>query len=262
MTEQEYAAMPGVRRSELWRIAKSPAHYRYYKEHPQPATPALLFGQAVHSAILTPDDYARGYAPAGMDRRTKAGREAYDALLASGVTPLSTEDAERITAIAAAVNACTTARRLLQGDHETAYFWTDGLTGEKCKCRTDAETDVSGQHIIVDIKTCPSAATDDFIRDMLRYGYDMQAAMYREGVKAITGAESTFVMIAVEKEPPHAVNVLECDHNVLLRGQDIYRLLLGVYHECAQTGYWYGYNGFSGAVNALELPAWLAKDYE
>ena len=52
MTEQEYNQAPGIRRSLLWELRRSPAHLKWRMENPPEATPALIFGQALHAALL------------------------------------------------------------------------------------------------------------------------------------------------------------------------------------------------------------------
>ena len=265
MTEQEYNKAPGIRRSLLWEIRRSPAHLKWRMENPPEATPALIFGQALHAALLTPEDYGRQFAVMpNADRRTKAGREAWDAAAAEaqGRTQIAFDWAEQIADMVQAVRGNPMAARLLDGPHETSYFWADTLTGEACKCRTDAESDIGDMHLIVDVKSCQDASTDAFIQDALHYGYDVQAAMYTDGYKAVTGREATFVFIAVEKNPPYAVNILQADTLFMQHGQDRYRHLLGLYHECRQRNQWPGYTGFDGDIASLGLPAWLAKDYQ
>ena len=265
MTEQEYNKAPGIRRSLLWEIRRSPAHLKWRMDNPPEATPALIFGQALHAAVLTPEDYGRQFAVMpNVDRRTKAGREAWEAAAAEaqGRTQIAFDWAEQIAAMVQAVRGNPMAARLLDGPHETSYFWADTMTGEGCKCRTDAETDIGDMHLIVDLKSCQDASTDAFMRDALNYGYDVQAAMYTDGYKAVTGQEASFVFIAVEKNPPYAVNILQADTLFMQHGQDRYRHLLGLYHECRQRNQWPGYTGFDGYIASLGLPAWLAKDYQ
>lgn len=265
MTEQEYSKAPGIRRSLLWELRRSPAHLKWRMDNPPEATPALIFGQALHAAVLTPEDYDRQFAVMpNADRRTKAGREAWEAAAAEAQsrTQIAFDWAEQIAGMVQAVRDNPMAARLLDGPHETSYFWADTLTGEDCKCRTDAETDVGDMHLIVDLKSCQDASTDAFMRDALHYGYDVQAAMYTDGYKAVTGREATFVFIAVEKNPPYAVNILQADTLFMQHGQDRYRHLLGLYHECRQRNQWPGYTGFDGDIASLGLPAWLAKDYQ
>ena len=262
MTEKDYNAAPGIRRSALWRLTKSPLHFKYYLEHPPEPTPAMIFGTAVHTAILTPEMLPKMFELINLDMRTKEGKAAKQAALDAGKTILTGDMAEAMDGIVQAVRANEYAARLLNGPHETPYFWTDELTGETCKCRTDAETDVDGQHIIIDLKTCNDASTDAFMRDALRMGYHVQAAMYKDGVKAVTGKDSLFVFIAVEKEPPYAINILQCDDAFITHGMDEYRYLLGLYHECKTADRWPSYEGLTGSINALELPAWLKKGVE
>lgn len=49
---------------------------------------------------------------------------------------------------------------------------------------------------------------------------------------------------------------------MMLRGEDLFREYLGMYHYCKENNNWYGYNGINGDINNLSLPAWLMKDYE
>lgn len=262
MTEKDYNAAEGIRRSALWQLTKSPAHFRYYLENPPETTPAMTFGIAVHTAVLTPEALDKQFAVINLDMRTKEGKAAKQAALDEGKTILTGDQMEMLDGILRSLREHPMAKRLLDGPHETPYFWTDELTGETCKCRTDAETDVDGQHIVVDLKTCNDASTEAFMRDAIRLGYHVQAAMYAEGVRAVTGQDSVFVFVAVEKEPPYAVNILQCDGAFMLRGMDEYRYLLGLYHECKTKNNWPGYEGLGGNINTLELPAWLKKGVE
>ena len=126
----------------------------------------------------------------------------------------------------------------------------------------DCITNINGLDIIVDLKTAENADTDTFMRHAIKYGYDLQAAMYSEGVRKCTGKECAFVFIVIEKKPPYAVNILQADKAFITHGFDMFRELLGIYHDCKQTGNWYGYLGKHNIINNLELPAYLAKEIE
>ena len=153
-------------------------------------------------------------------------------------------------------------KKLLDGEHEKPVFWTDDLTGEECKARYDALVEVNGQPIIVDLKTTTDASTDAFMRSAIRLGYDFQSGMYCEGLKRTTGKNPLFVFIAIEKEPPYAVNILQADKLLLMRGYDLFREYIGIYHECKQTGNFYGYLGKYNQINNLALPSFFAKEIE
>lgn len=265
MTEKEYRAHPAISRSALFRLTESPEKFRYYADTPTEATPALLFGQFFHKMVLQPETLWDEFVVAPqVDRRTKSGRDAYTEFLESltGQTIVSEDMHRQASEMAEALNKAPYAARLLNGTRETPHFWTDDLTGEECKCRTDCEVSINGMNFIVDVKTASNAESEAFMRDAIKHGYDMQAAMYREGVKATTGEEYGFIFIAIEKDPPYAVNILQADDLFIRRGYDLFRELIGIYHDCKTTGNWYGYLGKFNVINNLSLPAWLAKEIE
>ena len=98
------------------------------------------------------------------------------------------------------------------------------------------------------------------MREAVKYGYDFQSGMYTEGVSVDTGKEADFVFIAVEKQPPYAVNVLAADKYFVLRGKDLFREYLGKVAECEASGVWEQYNALG--INELKLPYYLQKEYE
>ena len=265
MTEKEYRAHPAISRSSLFKILDSPEKFRYEQEHPEEPTPALRFGQAFHKMALQPEEFWDEFAVRPeMDRRTKAGKEEWAAFTEqnAGKTILSGEELETIQSMCSSLRKNVFASRLLQGAKEEPFFWTDELTGEACKCRTDCRTEIGGLPMIIDLKSTAKADTDSVMRDAINYGYDMQAAMYREGVQQSTGKEHGFVFIFVEKTPPYALNILQADALFFRRGYDLFRTAIGIYHDCKITGNWYGYLGRDQIINNLSLPVCLAKEFE
>lgn len=265
MTEKEYRSHPAISRSELWKIKESPEKFKWYKENPPSPTPTLIFGQFLHALVLTPDAVNNDFIMMpNFDRRTKQGKEEYEAFISSvgDRTPISTEMYALGLNMANAIEKHPIASKLIKGKTELPLFWTDEQTGEECKCRLDVIRKAKERLIVVDLKTTEDASTEAFVRSMVNYGYDFQAAMYSEGVKKHYGVEPLFVFVVIEKKEPFAINVLQADENVLRRGYDLYRELLGIYHECKITNNWYGYLGESQIINSLSLPAWLAKEVE
>ena len=266
MTEQEYRAAEGVSRSQLWRLHEgSPEKFMYAEEHPEEPTPALIFGQMVHKLVLEPETFGDEFViMPECDRRTKDGKAIWQDFLqgAGDRTPIKAEDYEKALGMRNALLANDLITKLLSGKHEVPLFWTDELTGEQCKVRLDCFTPLSDKVLIVDYKSTNDAGTEPFIRSAINYGYDFQAAMYTEAVRRCMDKESVFIFIAQEKEPPYAVNVLAADQLLVQRGYDIFRELLGIYHECKVSGNWYGYLGPQNQINVLGLPAYLAKEIQ
>ncbi len=265
MTEAEYRAQPAVSRSELWRIHESPQKFKYFKEHPETPTPALLFGQAFHKLALEPETFFGEFVVAPeVDRRTKDGKAAWAEFLerAESKTVISADMYEQAEAMCESLTAVPFAQKLLNGLREVPFFWVDSHTGEECKCRVDCLNTQYSQPIVVDVKSTTDASTDAFIRDAIKYGYDFQAAMYSDGVEQNIGQRPLFVFIAVEKTPPYAANILQADELLLRRGENLFREYISIYHECRQTGNWYGYLGKNNQINNLALPAYLAREVE
>ena len=265
MTEKEYRKHPAISRSELFKISESPEKFKYYREHPEEPTPALVFGQLFHAMALTPDTVREQFAVMpNIDRRTKAGKEAFAEFEASaeGKTVVSVDMVEQATAMCEALNRNEFVEKLLKGEKEKPFFWTDEMTNEECKCRTDVLTEVGGNLIIVDLKSTDNAETEAFMRSAIKYGYDLQSAMYSKGVEINTGKKPLFVFVAIEKKPPYAINILQADQLLIRRGYDLFREYIGIYHDCKQTDNWYGYLGKFNQINNLALPSYLAKEVE
>lgn len=264
MPQEEYRINGGISRSELMLLRKSPLHYKWAHDNLQHKdSPELTFGSALHCYVLEPERFLDDYIIVGkIDRRTKAGKAQLAEIEASGKIPLSEEDAYTITQMAESIASNTYAVKLLTGEKEVSYFTTDPLTGIKIKCRPDCRTDLGAVSVIVDLKTTKNAETEAFARSCIDYGYDLQAAMYKQIVDEVEGKPHRFVFIAVEKEPPYACNVLEVDELMFKKGQSDLRTYLSTLEKCRRTGNWYGYNGESGKPNIIGLPAWLAKTYE
>ena len=262
MTEKEYRSHPAISRSELWKMNESPEKFKWYKDHPQPPTPSLLFGQVVQKLLLQPDDFDTDFAIAPeLDRRTKAGKDAYNAFC-DGLGDRSVVAPEMyLQAVEMAQKALSEpyVKKLLAGEKEVPFFWTDADTNEPCKCRVDCLTDMDGTLTIVDYKTAANAKTDVFNNSIYKYGYHLQAAMYSEGV--MTALElperPNFVFIVQEKNPPYSLNIVTVPSEVMLVGLDTFREFMGIYHECKETGYWWGYTGVFNEPNEAYLPGYM-----
>lgn len=265
MTEREYRAQPGISRTELWKLKDSPEKFRWFQEHPEPPTPAQIFGAAVHKLLLEPDTFGAEFAVAPeFDRRTKSGRDAYSAFLAGsdGKSVITLADYQKAQEMVTAALRVPSVKKLLDGEREKPLYWTDELTGERCKCRVDCLSYPDGKPTIVDYKTAVSAETHSFNRSIFRYGYHFQSGMYSDGVMSVLGLTERpdFVFIAQEKAAPYAVNIVNVPLDVMLVGEDKFRELIGTYHECRTTGYWYGYTGPFDVRNEAYLLEWVKSD--
>jgi len=259
----EYHRHAAVSKSHLDLVARSPLHYwaRYVdpkRVEPEP-TPAMLLGTAVHTHILEPGEWGARYiaGPEAIDRRTKAGKEAWAAFEAdaAGRTVISRNDADLVLAMGRAVRNHPAAAMLLQlpGAAETTWMWHDAATGLQCKCRPDWLT--TDGRLIVDLKTTEDASPAGFRKSIANFRYHVQAAWYLDGVERATGRRpEQFLFVCVEKRAPHAVAVYAADAEMIDAGAKQARLDLDTLAVCKAADAWPGY---SDQIEPISLPAWM-----
>lgn len=270
MTEREYNEAEGIRRSDLWLIRESPEKYLWHTTHPDDEpTPALVFGAMVHKLMLEPETFRDEYVVAPfVDRRTKEGKAAWQEFLdsAEGRTVITAEDLAKACDMVDAVKRHRIADRLINGagEHEKAFFWTDPDTGEKCKARVDVLVGKGEDTMIVDYKTAADARTDIMNRKIFQFGYHVQGYMYSQAVRINLGLKElpAFVLVVQEKKPPYSVNVIRLTKDVIMAGEDDFRLFIGMLHQCKETGYFYGLNGPFDEMNEAYPPAWVSAGDE
>ena len=258
MTNQEYHSHMAVSKSDLDLIARSPAHFKYIKEHKPEQTDAMLLGSVVHKLVLEPATFAAEYAVApAVDRRTKAGKETWAEFSKAigSETIISSELYSKAHLIAESVKSNKIASKLLSGGKaEQSFFWADSQTGIECKCRPDY---LKG-NIAVDLKTTLNASPEEFVKSAYNYRYHVQAWWYLEGLRQNGINAADFIFIAVEKEPPYSVCIYCADELMLELGERKARENLSTYAECLKSGIWHGYEK-EPQIHSLSLPDWVIR---
>lgn len=242
--DKEYDEVLGIRRSLLWEMHKSPAHFFYKWTHEQEHTKALDFGIAMHMRLLEIDKFHLTYAPLPkVDKRTKEGKAAYEKAFyeAHGREMIPEDQWKQMEDMAGKIWSHKTAAQLLTGAHEQIYQWFDKETGEVCKIKVDCLTEYEGIPMVVDYKTCDSCEDRAFRASIRKYGYKFQAGMYSEGVENDLLESVRFAFVAQEKNPPYAVRVFFCDDSFVAEGKLEFHNLLRRYHNCLMTQNWTGY---------------------
>lgn len=259
MTADTYHKSAGVSKSMLDQIAapKTPAHFRAYMDEPRPEpTEAMKFGTVLHAALLQPDTMDSVVVrPEGLDGRTKIGKEWLAAN--ESKTILFPDQHKAIQRMVDNVWKHPVAKRLLTGsDFERSLFATDE-SGILRKGRLDVLTKAG--NILPDVKTCESAAPDDFEKSVFNYRYFVQAAYYLDLCQMVGIDKGHFVFIAVEKVAPYLVAVHEIDPIIVDAGRKIYQRDLTLYRECMDSGEWPGY---PTTVGLISVPLWARKTLE
>jgi len=247
-----------VSKSYLKRLDKCPAAAKV----PQEDTPAMAFGRASHVFLLEGEEAfieECAVIPAGIDRRTKAGKDEWGYFVAvnQGKTIITAEEFHKIIEMRQALQKHPFAPKLLaDGVSEQTVIWVDRDTGIMCKCRPD-RIPSGNKGVLVDLKTCSCAAEYEFCRDVVKYGYCIQSAFYLDGLNAVANnGFDAFCFIAMEKEPPYRTETYMLDADFIAYGRDEYRRLLRIEQKCRERGFYPNYAG-DGNLITLFKPAYL-----
>ncbi len=255
---QVYHSSEAISHSGIVQLLKSPEHYLQYKIGSVEPTPAMEFGLAFHGFILEPEVFSKDYVLAPkFDRRTKEGKETaakWDVENA-GKTPLTAEQMDTLAAMRVSVfNHAGAARMLNDGEAETSLFWTDDYTGLPCRIRPDWMCEYG----MADLKSCCGASKDVFSKAIANLGYDVQAAFYTDGMKAVTGKSVNFYFIAVEKNAPFSTACYIASQEMIEVGRAKYRGALELLKWCQENKQFPGYQP-GGEIETIDLPRWAAN---
>lgn len=264
MAEAEYHAHPALSSTGARKLlSTTPAHFRYWADHPTPRKRAFDLGHATHKKVLgVGADLV--YIDAA-DYRTKAAQQERDAAYDAGKVPLLPAEVAQVDAMVAAVRANRYAAALFDPDRgrpEQSLFWVDDETGAPLRARLDWLPNVhKGRRMVIpDLKTCRSASRGHLSKAIYDYGYFIQAPYYMAAVRALGLAEDvTFVFVFVESEPPHLTVVRQIDADALRAGQDSMRRAVELFADCLTTDTWPGYGD---GIEEISLPYYAARQLE
>lgn len=263
-----YDSWTYLRTSRLKKALTSWAHFHHAETEPSEDTAALFIGRAAHLACFEPERFAKDYLIVPkIDGRTKEGKAARAELDLDPRPKLNAAEAAEIAAWTRAVMDHPVAGKIvrLPAKTEVSVAWVDERTGIECKGRIDRLAPRKSGYLIVDLKTAQSAAPRQFAADAIKYGYDLQAAQYVDGLRAATGAEEIgFLWIVVEKTAPYVVEVYsatdpDTSPDFMTNGRYRRDRLMAELVKCLATGIYPGYSDGSKPV-PLRVPAYAIED--
>lgn len=260
--EHDYRAWDAVNQSLLKIIEEqSPAHARADQLRPRKSTPAQVLGTAIHALLLEPMSFESRFIarPEGIDGRTKDGKAALVKLEAerNGRTVVPADEYANTRDLVQSVIAHDELLDLLTspGITEGSFLWKDDRTGLWCKGRCDRLTMHEGVSTVVDLKSTNDASPKQFVRDVVNYGYEVQAAWYLHGLSQLSPIDRRYLIAAVEKEPPYAIGLYELDSILLDRGKRIWQRTLDLWSECLKSG---AFPAYEPCV--LDAPEWVVRE--
>ena len=281
ISNEQYHASPGISRSAIMDFRKTPRHYWHKHINPDyikpTATPAMVLGEAFHVALLEPDKFEDRFAVKERNNLLigklpllrDVGREAYDeakrkqeAVRAEkerlekefeersiDKIVIDEDDYKKIITMKSEILADDTNKEIVtDAKVEQSIFWIDPDTQLLCKCRPD----IWHNAFIVDLKTTNDASEEEFRRSIVKYGYHIQFAMIREGLKRQCDIDMrNFIILAQEKEAPFLSAVYQLDDEALTEGHIKFKEYLQQIKACHDNNRFPGYE-----TKMISLPAW------
>jgi len=257
----EYDDIPGINWSVLKHCIDHPSKAMYAMLNPKPPTPRMALGSAIHSISLEGyTKFKKSYAkqPEGIDRRTKAGKEAYSEFVAmsKGKQVMSADDYETAMRVSDSIAEHPAVKDLLnpatgRAEQVIKFELTEGLVG---KGILDWLPTKDG-HPIVDLKTTRDASPYGFARQMANLRYHGQACYYRRALAALNGEPlRDFVFIAVEVEPPYCIGVYKLNLDAIDAGERMVDMAIDRWLAATTGGD--GDPHYTDYIEDLGIPTW------
>lgn len=237
-----YFEHPAISNSKLGWFKRSPAHFKYFQDNPQPEKEAWVIGDASHTILFEPDNFKKRFYVLDEQKRPdldtgfgskvnqKWKQEIYEAY--SNKSIITVKDYDMIMRMMDAMKKNDFVQELIKDClFEQEHFWVDPVSGLECKKKVDGECSTHR----LDYKTTDNADPYKWQRKTWSYDYFRQAGFYD------MDNPKDFYFIVQEKSAPFEVSVHKCTREVLFYGKDEAISILMKIKACIEHDNWPGY---------------------
>ena len=269
MSNEEYHSRPEFSSSQLKDMLRSSAHFysnNILKEVERETKTAMSFGTLAHTLFLEPEQFEHEFIIAPkFDRRTKAGKEEALAWEQANqgkilVDAEQVEGAKRIVSNLQKLSSYADMQNNY-GMPEASIFFTDPIYGLELRIRPDwhiSPCKAFPNGLILDLKTTTDARAHAFQKKCGDFGYDLSAAMYREGFQQFyeTDDKPAFILLVAENSIPFNVKQYKASDLFLATGEQRYKKSKQLLAESLLVDEWHGY---ATDLEDIYLPQYLTK---
>lgn len=219
---------------------------------------AFDLGSAAHAVMLGSDAVLDVID--AEDWRGKEARAARESARAAGLIPVLKDQHKRIMAMVEAARAQLRHHREARdafedGSPERTLIWRDGAVW----CRSKLDWLPDGGRVFYDYKTCGGSASPAVWgeRAMFANGYDIQAAFYSRGIRALMDVpDPIFRFVVQETTPPYALTVCQLKPFAVEMADRRVEEAIETWGYCLARNEWPSYPAF---VCHVEPPVWHEK---
>lgn len=284
MSNDEYHACPEFSSSQLKDILRSAAHFHSHnivKEHEKETKKHLDFGTLAHTLFLEPDQFHSEFVvlpndapkpPTDVMRNAKNPSEDslkriewWDNFASANGTKTTITEEQFIGATRIAENLKKLSSYVvMENNHgmaEASIFFADPVYGLQLRVRPDYHIPPCKKlpnGLLFDVKTARDARHLKFSRDSGDYGYDLSAAMYREGFQQFykTKDKPDFIFLVAENVAPFNVKQYKASDLFLSIGEQRYKQAKELLAESLLINEW---DGYSLDLEDIYLPSYMTK---
>jgi len=247
-------------------LTATPAHARM--QHPRLTTQQereessrLDLGTIAHGILLECDS-SRVEVIDAEDWRKKETKDRRDEARAVGKLPILKADHETVLEMVKVaetyIHASEVAADFKAAIPEQTLIWQESDIW--LRCRPDKAT--PDWRVVFDYKTCAGTAHPAVWAktSMVRYGYDLQAAINLRGVQALGLAKkTTFIFLVQEIEPPYALSIVSLAPSWITLATDKLRIAMSLWKGCTRKNEWPGY---PSRVAYVDAPAYAQGEWD
>jgi hypothetical protein len=266
MSLAEYVADPAPQPSlntgtALTLLTQSPLHAKMQHVRLNPNAEREESSRAdlgtIAHALLLEDDGSRVVEIDADDWRTKAAKKKRDEARAAGKVPVLKKDYGTVQFIVGKANHFLMGSELcgawFGAKSEQTLVWEED--GVWFRARPDKLT--PDYRIDFDYKTSGSAHPAAFVKTVISQGYDLQVALRRRGIKALTGVDAQPIFVVQEIDAPYAVSLVSLSPMFLTIADERLNLAIDRWMKCVAEDDWPGY---PDKVATVDPPAWYGMD--
>ena len=284
MSNDAYHACPEFSSSQLKDMLRSGQHFyvnNITKETEKESKPTMDFGTLAHTLFLEPEQFENEFVVIPAD----APRKPTETMLkAKNPSPETLEkiafwesfEAENGNKIVITDEQLTGAKRIVEnlkklstfgnmqkhyGMAEASIFFTDPVYDLNLRIRPDwhiAPCRAFPNGLIIDLKTTTDARHHAFSKKCSDFGYDLSAAMYREGFQQYYGTDDkpAFILLVAENSMPFNVKQYVASDLFIAAGENRYRKSKELLAESLLINEW---DGYSDELEQIHLPSYMLK---
>jgi len=241
-------------KSFLTKFQLSPLHAYHYMTAEQTDTDAMRFGRAYHAIIADQMDEVVIFDPVERpepdknfgSKLNKQWKEEIFSIPDKDI--ISMEEYLIIKKMIAQLQLNEMVQQIHAFELVQEEAFRTVIDTYKVKCKPDGLQIGRGENkenLIIDWKTCTSVHPDKIRYDIVKYGYDVQAALYSDIITEIHGNESNFMFIFQEKTEPYDVLpvIIPSESEVMYDGRNKWRNYAIQARKCFDSGVWPGVAG-------------------